>query len=625
MHWHSEENDMALTRMRLLAALLLVMGIAPLKGQSLRFAWLSDTHIGNPTGAEDLRASVRDINVLDSIDFVILSGDITEYGSRDQLLEAKSILGSLTIPYHIIPGNHDTKWSESGATEFVRLWGSDKFVFDAGGFRFIGMHQGPIMRMGDGQFSPEDIRWLDSVITAMPDGRQPVIYVTHYPLGPEIANWYEVLDRLKRMNTQGVLVGHGHRNRVESYEGLPGVMGRSNLRARDSIGGYTIVQIDRGQMSFHERGPGQRTGAAWHTIQLSPPSPAGIALESRRPVPDVKSAPPGIHAAWILETGFTITAPPAVWDNVLITGNSSGSVLGLDLDDGTPVWKCTTGGPVHSAAAVAQGRAVFTSTDGKIYCVDASDGSVTWTYPTDAPAVACPVIQEGVVYCGASDGIFRALSLESGRLIWQYDSVGGFVETRPVVHEGVVVFGAWDGHLYGLDATSGTLRWKWKGDRPGVLYSPAACWPVASNGRIFIAAPDRMLTCIDARSGAQVWRTGIIQVRETIGLSEDGSRIFVRTMQDSIVGLRANAEGPVFDWVADIGFGYDINSAMIPERAGVVYYATKNGVVVALNSEGGALLWKTRVSTGLVHTPLPLHGGTVALSAYDGRVILLQP
>lgn len=612
-------------RLRLFLTIALVLAVAPLKGQSVRFAWLTDTHVGGQTGAEDLRTSLRDINALDSIDFVILSGDITEYGSNKQLREAKSILEGLEIPYHIIPGNHDTKWSESGATEFARLWGSDKFVFDAGGFRFIGMHQGPIMRMGDGQFTPEDIRWLDSVITAMPDAQQPVIYVTHYPLDPGIANWYEVLDRLKRINTQAVLVGHGHHNAIESYEGLPGVMGRSNLRARDSVGGYTLVELDHQQMSFFERRPGMSTGAAWHAIQLSSPSPIAATAEPKRPLPDVRMAPPGIHAAWVRDLGFAITAPAEAWDNILITTNSSGSVLGLDLDDGSTAWEFATGGAVYSAAAVANGHAVFSSTDGKIRCVEAANGSLKWTYPTDAAIVACPVIKDGVVYCGASDGVFRALSLDSGRLIWRYDSVGGFVESRPAVHDGVVLFGAWDGHLYGLDARSGTLRWKWKGDRPGVLYSPAACWPVAASGRVFITAPDRMLTCIDIRSGKQLWRTGMFQVRETIGISERDSRVFVRTMQDSIVAVRADADGPVVDWVAVVGFGYDINSAMIQERAGVVYYATKNGLVVALDSATGALVWKTRISSGLVNTPRPLGNGAVALTAYDGRVLLLRP
>jgi 3',5'-cyclic AMP phosphodiesterase CpdA len=48
-----------------------------------RFAFLSDTHIGSPNGGaeEDLRRTVADINQMTDIDFVVITGDITELGT----------------------------------------------------------------------------------------------------------------------------------------------------------------------------------------------------------------------------------------------------------------------------------------------------------------------------------------------------------------------------------------------------------------------------------------------------------------------------------------------------------------------------------------------------------------
>ena len=42
-----------------------------------RFAFISDTHIGSPNGSaeEDLRRTVRDINAMTDIAFVVLTGD----------------------------------------------------------------------------------------------------------------------------------------------------------------------------------------------------------------------------------------------------------------------------------------------------------------------------------------------------------------------------------------------------------------------------------------------------------------------------------------------------------------------------------------------------------------------
>src|SRR4051812_36547810 len=78
--------------------------------RSFRFAFISDTHIGSPNGAaeEDLRRTVADINTMKDVAFVVITGDITELGTDEQIMLAKRILDSLSVPYYIIPGNHDT-------------------------------------------------------------------------------------------------------------------------------------------------------------------------------------------------------------------------------------------------------------------------------------------------------------------------------------------------------------------------------------------------------------------------------------------------------------------------------------------------------------------------------------
>src|SRR5215213_5900149 len=80
-----------------------------------RFAFISDTHIGSPNGGaeEDLRRTVADINQMTDIAFVVITGDITELGTDAEIKLAKEILDGLKVPYYIIPGNHDSGWSES--------------------------------------------------------------------------------------------------------------------------------------------------------------------------------------------------------------------------------------------------------------------------------------------------------------------------------------------------------------------------------------------------------------------------------------------------------------------------------------------------------------------------------
>ncbi len=51
-----------------------------------------DTHIGSSTAQEDLERTVQDINAQTDIAFVMISGDITEFGSDEELHLAKQVL-----------------------------------------------------------------------------------------------------------------------------------------------------------------------------------------------------------------------------------------------------------------------------------------------------------------------------------------------------------------------------------------------------------------------------------------------------------------------------------------------------------------------------------------------------
>jgi outer membrane protein assembly factor BamB len=623
----------------ILSAVLVVLaaGVSAGGRAPLRFAWLSDTHIGSDRGADDLRASVSDINAQAGLSFVLVTGDVTEMGSYANFRLAKDILDGLRVPYHIIPGNHDTKWSESGGSDFPRLWGADRFAFASGGFRFIGLSQGPILRMGDGHWAPQDVRWLEGLLAEPGATTKPTVFVSHYPLDESIANWYVVLDKLKTIPTVAVLVGHGHANRAMDFEGLRGVMGRSNLGTKEASSGYTIVEVGTRVMTFAERTSG-KTRAPWHRIELkkgglpivAAARPAGGAggpgtAAGTLPRPDfgVNGPYPHVRVRWRFDAGWTIASSAAVTGETVVFGDASGAVRALRIADGSIAWEFKTDEPVYSTPAVGDGRIVFGGTDGSIYALDSRTGALAWKILTGGPVVACPRIDRGVVYIGSSDHVFRAVALATGRLVWSYDGVEGFVETKPLVSDDRVVFGAWDGCLYALDRKTGKLVWKWRGDKPSPYYSPAACWPVAANGRAFIVTPNPWMTAIDLATGRDIWGTDNWAVRESIGLSEDRQRVYVRTTEDIIAAISASADGAEALWETDAGFGFDIDPAQLVENDGVVFCGTKNGLLLALDAATGAVKWKHRLGVALLNTATALSGREVVVTDFDGRVSLV--
>ncbi len=600
--------------------LVVLLSFTTLFAQQLKFAWLTDIHIGYPTAAEDLNQSVKDINSFDDIDFTIVSGDITATGTLEELSTAKSILDKLKKPYYIIPGNHDTKWSESAGTDFIKLWGNDRFTFEYENILFAGLHQGPRMRMADGYFAPEDLRWFDSLFKTKNDSAKPLIFITHYPLDESIANWYEMTRRLKALNTKVVLFGHGHTNKIYNLEGIPGVMGRSNLRAKEINGGYNIVEIKNDSIFFYNKNNSNNDYNKWQSLSIS----ENFQYEDAK-LPDysINTFYPNIKIKWQFYTGYTIASSAALSEKNIFVGDASGKFYSLNIDDGIVQWLFNSNNAIYSSPEVASDFVVFGSADSSIYCLNKSNGKLIWQIKTSAAVLGSPLIQNNVVYTGGSDKTFRAIDLVTGKIIWEFSGLNGFVESKPVINNDKIIFGAWDEHLYCLNKITGDLIWKWKGDREGIFYSPAACTPVISNGIVFIVAPDRQMTAIEIETGKQLWRTGKFQVRETIGISENAEKIFIRTMNDTILALPASGDLQEPIWITNCGLGYDISSAQIVEKDGVIFYPTKNGVIYSLDSSNGKILWKHKITNGFVNTLTVINKNQIIATDFDGNITCL--
>jgi outer membrane protein assembly factor BamB/predicted phosphohydrolase len=590
---------------------------------SFQFALLSDTHIiENSSAIEDLQQVVSDLNKNPDIDFVLVSGDITEINIGKNLNIAKSILDNLDKPYYIIPGNHDTKWSGSGGANFRALWDDDKFVFDYNGFQFIGFHQGPVLRMDDGHISLESLTWLKEKLEQV-GKEKPIILVMHYALTSSIDNWFECLRLIKEYNIKAILHGHGHRNRFTYYNNIPGFMGRSTLRARSSSAGYTLFEFRHDTLYAHEKKMNSDKSTPWAKVSLREKNIISSVADSLLPDYSINQKYPEVKLKWLYNSGYTTTASPVCDKEKVYVGDISGALNVLNKQNGTKLWEYKAKEAIYGTAAIHDNLLVFTSADSVIYCIETGSGSEIWKVKSENSLVSVPVIENGVVYVGSSDGIFRALNLKSGNLKWEYKDINGYVEAKSLIYDNKIIFGAWDSKLYALDKNTGKLNWIWESPLNHSLYSPAACWPVASHGNIFIAAPDRNVTAIDASNGKMIWRNNKWKFRETIGISGNGKFIYARSMTDSVVAFQSFGSNAKIIWAEDFSYGYDISPSMPMEKNGTIFWGTKNGLIIAADSQTGKLKWKYKFQNYLINTVYPINNHSLIFSNIDGNVGLL--
>lgn len=590
---------------------------------SFRFALFTDLHIqmNQSQPAEDLQNAVDDLNALSGIDFVIVDGDISESGDLASLQNAKKILDGIKIPYYITVGNHELKWSESGATDFSKVFGDDKFSFMHKGIRFIGFATGPIIKMGDGHIAPQDIDWVSNQLSQT--GKQtPVIIATHYPLqNGDVDNWYDMTDVLRKYNVQVILNGHYHRYGILNYDQIPGIINRSTLRGKDNVGGYTIYTVSD-SLKVYEKQIGKnelnRLNIKLDTRHYDAPD---LQL---RPDESINTNYKNVREVWKSDTHTGIYTTPAITENRLYYGDDSGFLNCLNVSDGKNIWKFKTGSRIISSPAVGKNRVVFGSTDGNIYCLDTKTGNQIWKFATSRAVMGCPLIINDTIYIGGSDGNFRALDLKSGQLIWAFDQIKSYVETRPVYSNGKIMFGAWDSYFYALNAKNGQLVWKWNNGSNRMHFSPAAVWPVVSGEKVFITAPDRYWTALDVETGKQLWRTKQYEVRETVGLSKNGKMVLSRCMNDSVIALDATSDHPSLIWKINAAFGYDHNPSMLVDNEGTIIFGTKNGLVTGLNTKNGKINWQHKIANSIVNTVQPVSKNECILTTTGGLVVRLK-
>lgn len=584
-----------------------------MQGGVVRLAILSDVHV-TPGNANEgkLREAVAEINATD-VDAVMLTGDLTNEGSDEQLRNIKGILDGITHPLYVIPGNHENNWSQSACKTFNDLWGSDRFVFTVDNLVVVGMNCGPFMKMGDGHIKQEDLLWLDSTLNVMVKPGMQVLSVNHYPILDDLDNYRAYIDVLKKYPVITHQCGHYHRWRLYETDGINGVI----VRALDMGGGnygYTLmtIDLDRQWIEVYNKVIGNepevmfsyRINTDYYMSQLPQ---------------EHYTVPPDFTVERIVADNASIFTRLGVDSKNIYFGNSLGYCKAVDKRTGALRWQYKTDAMLFSRPAVSDKYVVLPTSDKRLIWLDKKTGKARWQYQADGPYVADGVVSGGILYQGGYK-TFQAWDVKRHRLLWQYDSINNYCQAAPVVDGNDVIFGAWDTNLRSLNRRTGKLNWQWNNGKSANLYSPGNVVPVVTQDHVIIVAPDRVTTAIDRRDGTQVWREkNENKVRESLGYSADGNVAYAKTMDGTLVAM-STGDKYQFLWEVDLGFGYEHAPCIILERYGHIYCGSRRGMLAVVNAATHELEFTYRLGTSEVNGFDYDDEGNVYCSLIEGTI-----
>lgn len=580
-----------------------------------KFAILSDIHVtpGNANEAK-LIAAVDEINASDA-DVVIMSGDLTNEGSDEQLRNVKSILDRISKPLYVIPGNHENNWSQSACKTFNDLWGNDRFAFTLGNLVVIGMNCGPFMKMGDGHIKQEDLIWLDKTLGEMVKPGMKVLSINHYPILEDLDNYRDYVKILKKYPVITHQCGHYHRWRLYETDGINGVMVRA-LDMGNGNYGYTLLDVDLDREWIHvynktiEKGPELVYAYKINTQYYDETQQANIDSPVQGPFRITQAF--ADNASIFTRLGLDKTH--------IYFGNSLGYLKALNKSTGNIDWEYKTQAMLFARPAVDKKYVILPTADRRLVWLNKKDGSVVYQHESQGPYVADGVVENGILYQGGFK-TFQAWDINKHRILWHYDSINNYCQAAPVVKGNDVVFGAWDTHLRVLDKKTGNLKWQWNNGVKQNLFSPGNVVPVVTRNRVLIVAPDRVTTLLERTTGTQLWREkNEHKVRESLGASEDGKVAYAKTMDGTLVAMSTESDEYKLLWVTDLGLGYEHAPCIVLEKDGYIYAGSRHGQLVIVDAATHQVVCNYSMGSSEVNGFEADENGDVYCSLIEGRI-----
>jgi outer membrane protein assembly factor BamB len=231
------------------------------------------------------------------------------------------------------------------------------------------------------------------------------------------------------------------------------------------------------------------------------------------------------------------------------------------------------------------GRLYVADAEGRVIAMNSGNGKVLWERETGLPFSGGPEVDSKYIILGSSDGDLVALSVRDGTALWNARVDSEILSVPRIAGTTVLVHTLHDS-VYAFDAASGDRLWKFTFPAP-ILTLRGSSTPVIVGESAIVGVAGGKLVNLELATGLPLWETTVTPPR---GRSE-------------------------LERIADI----DADPVIVD---GVIYVATYNGDLAAVDLSSGAVLWRRELSA---HAGITAAAGMLYVTDSDDVVWAATP
>jgi len=256
---------------------------------------------------------------------------------------------------------------------------------------------------------------------------------------------------------------------------------------------------------------------------------------------------------------------------------------------------------------------------GQISAFNAETGHQIWSHDTGLQFSGGVNGGADIIVAGALEGELAGFSPENGEERWR-TTLSSEVVAVSAADSGKLVARTNDGTVYGINIMDGSVAWKYNYNVPALSLRSASV-PLVEEGRVIAGLDNGRLVALSLADGKLLWsktiasgrgRTELDRMVDIDGvMAQRDGIIYVASYQGRIAAVNM-ASGRLV-WVHDTS---SVNGLTVDSRA--VYYTDSESKVWALDKSSGASLWK---QDALLHRKLSapvVLNNQVVVADYDG-------
>jgi outer membrane protein assembly factor BamB len=270
--------------------------------------------------------------------------------------------------------------------------------------------------------------------------------------------------------------------------------------------------------------------------------------------------------------------------------------------------------------------------DHYVYALDRRSGRLRWRFDTGSPVLASAAAIGNTVCVGANRAI-HGIESASGKQRWRLDA-GSFFQSRAAAAGNRFILGGWDNTLYCVEADTGAVVWREQMGRTNggrgrlsFYYSPAISSPTVADGYVYVCTNDGVLHALSLGDGRERWTARAPAGGDTLGYSSplvSAGRVYVGGLGDKGQGdcYAYDAASGELVWRCSTGAdNYDSSPAMV---GGLIAIGSVQGRVTWIEPRTGAVLASFRARPGYSFSSPVGDGARTYIGSLNGTVTAMS-